>query len=299
MTLYKSLKNNNCSPYAGFDFTPYLPKNGKPGRWLPKVANLELCISGYHGCKDGDILEYLRDNIYEIETRGKVLDGDDKFTAQQIRLVRKCEGWNEVTARLFACNCAAHVLHIFEKKYPEDKRPRECIEMARKFARGKATREELASARDAAQDAAGDAAQDAACDAAGYAEGYAAWYAARYAAWCAARYAAWCAARYAAGYAEGYAAGDAAGHAARYAAQAAARYAAGDAAGDAEGYAALYAAQDAAWCAARYAAGDAEGYAARYAAQAAARYAAGHAAGHAAWAAEKKWQTRRLFKLLK
>jgi hypothetical protein len=237
--LYKSLDANNHSPFANFDFSPYLPKNGKPGKWLPKVANLELCISGYHGCKDGDILEYLRDNIYEIETRGKVLDGDDKFTAQQIRLVRKCEGWNEVTARLFACNCAAHVLHIFEKKYPEDKRPRECIEMARKFARGKATREELASARDAAQDAAGDAAQDAACDAAGYAEGYAA----RYAAWCAARYAAWCAARYAAGYA--------AGHAARYAAQAAARYAAGD------------------------------------------------AAGHAAWAAEKKWQTRRLFKLLK
>ena len=170
MTLYKSLRENNHSPYADFDFTPYLPKNGKPGKWLPKVSDLQLCASGYHGCKDGDILEYLRDNIYEVETRGEVRDGNDKFTAHQIRLVRKCEGWNEVTARLFACDCAAHVLKIFEKQCPNDKRPRECIQTARKFAHGKATPEERAAAGDAAWDAARAAARDAARAAARAAE---------------------------------------------------------------------------------------------------------------------------------
>jgi hypothetical protein len=231
--LFKSLDENNHGPYAGFDFTPYLPKNGKPGKWLPKVNDLGLCASGYHGCKDGDILEYLRDNIYEIETRGKVKDGDDKFTAQQIRLVRKCEGWNEVNARLFACDCAAHVLKIFEKECPNDKRPRECIAVARKFARGKATQEERAAARDAAGAAARAAARDAA--------------------WAAAGDAAWAAARAAARAAAGDAAGDAAWAAARDAARAAAR----DAAGDAAWAAARAAAGDAAWDAARAAAGDA------------------------------------------
>jgi hypothetical protein len=166
MTLYKALDEHNHSPYTDFDFTPYLPKKGKPGKWLPKVVELSLCHSGWHGCQDGNIIEYLNANIYEIETCGNVLIGDDKFTAQQIRLVRACEGWNEVSARLFACDCAEHVLPIFEKERPDDKRPRECIQVARKFARGKSTQEELDAARaavcDAAWAAAGDAARAAA-----------------------------------------------------------------------------------------------------------------------------------------
>jgi hypothetical protein len=89
-------------------------------------------------------------------------------------------------ARVFACDCAESVLHIYEKEFPEDKRPREAIRVSRAFAEGKATRDELAAARDAARDAAWDAARAAARDAA--------WAAAR----AAARDAAWDAARAAA-----------------------------------------------------------------------------------------------------
>jgi len=110
-------------------------------------------------------------------------------------------------ARLFACDCAAHVLKFFGKAFPGDKRPREAIEVARRYARGKATEEELAAAWDAAwaaawaaaRAAAGDAARAAAWDAAWAA----AWAAARDAAWAAARDAAWAAARDAAGDAAG------------------------------------------------------------------------------------------------
>jgi hypothetical protein len=45
--------------------------------------------------------------------------------------------------RLFAADCAEHVLPIYEKHYPDDSRPRRAIEMARRFARGEATKEEL------------------------------------------------------------------------------------------------------------------------------------------------------------
>ena len=91
--------------------------------------------------------------------------------------------------RLFACDCAEHVLHFFEKKFPVDKRPRECIEVARRFALDKATVEEMDAARDAARAAAGDAARaawDAAWDAAWAAAWDAAWAAAGAAAWAAA-----------------------------------------------------------------------------------------------------------------
>ena len=184
---YKALTSDNKGPHSGFDFAPYLPtkrKNGtwKAGKWPPKVEELEMCESGYHTANSNTIIEWLNENIYEVETRGKKLKGDTKNAFQQIRLIRKCEGWNEKTARLFACDCAERVLPIYEKKY-NDPRPRNAINTARLFAEGKATREELAAARDAAWDAAWAAAWDAAGDAARAA----AWDAAWAAAWDAAR----------------------------------------------------------------------------------------------------------------
>ena len=61
-------------------------------------------------------------------------------------------------ARLFACACAERVLPIFEKKHPEDKRPRQAIETARMHANGEATVEELNAAESAAWSAARSAA---------------------------------------------------------------------------------------------------------------------------------------------
>lgn len=99
---------------------------------------------------------------------------------------------------LYACYCAKLVLPIFEKKYPNDKRPRQAIETTEQFAYGKATEEELEAASSAAG-AAWEAAV-AARAAAGAAAGAAARVAERAAAW-----AAWAAlaARVAAGEAEG------------------------------------------------------------------------------------------------
>jgi len=90
-------------------------------------------------------------------------------------------------ARLFACDCAEHVLPIFEQKNPGDKRPRKAIEVSRRYANGEATREELDAAGAAAEAAAGDAAEAAAEAAAGDAAWYAAWAAAGDAAWYAER----------------------------------------------------------------------------------------------------------------
>lgn len=57
---------------------------------------------------------------------------------------------NEKEVRLFATDCAEHVLHIFEAKIPNDDRPRKAIQAARDFAEGKITKE---AARDCSLDA--------------------------------------------------------------------------------------------------------------------------------------------------
>jgi len=61
--------------------------------------------------------------------------------------------WTSPRARLFACDVAMAALPDFEKLYPEDQRPRQAIEVARRFAYGLATGTELWTARRAAVEA--------------------------------------------------------------------------------------------------------------------------------------------------
>jgi hypothetical protein len=147
------------------------PKLGKDKACTERYAVLRDALGSGYGDKTKIpftlILEIcgLSDTLWAIDN---MIDGGDKII------------------RLFACDCAEHVLHFFEGKYPNDKRVRDCIYTARRFAAGTATIEELNAARAAAWEAARDAARDA-------------------------RAAAWAAAWAAAGDAAGDAAGAAAG----------------------------------------------------------------------------------------
>jgi len=164
--MYKTLTESNKGPYSHFDFTPYLPTKRadgtwKPGKWLPKVDSLEMCETGYHVTDAAHLVTWLDAQIYEVETGGKCLSGDDKDAYQKIRLTRKLETWNDKTARLFACWCVRQVWNLLT-----DERSKTAIEVAERYVNGEATEEELAAAGAAARDAARAAARAAAWDAA-------------------------------------------------------------------------------------------------------------------------------------
>lgn len=165
---YKILHSDGRSPFQEYHWP--LPYGDKPGEWLPHVKNLEECKSGYHVVTAEHILDWLdTDTIFPVEVKGEIIKGYTKCVVQQARLLPAFKTWNKKTRRLFACDCAERVLPLFEKVFPDDDRPRKCIEATRRFARGEITREELGVFWDAAWDAAraaGDAAGDAAWDAA-------------------------------------------------------------------------------------------------------------------------------------
>jgi immunity protein 5 of polymorphic toxin system len=228
----KFLDEGGIGPYSGFSWP--LP-NGKPGRWVKATGPLAACESGIHACTVDQSYRWLRAECYVIELGGRVIENDDKLVARKGRLLYRVRGWNDKNARLFAADCAEHVLHLFEKQRPKDQRPRKAIEAARAYAKdpSEANKRAGAAARAAARAAAWDAAGAAAGDAAGAAAWDAAGDAARAAAGAAARAAVGAAARAAARAAAGAAAWAAAGAAARAAAGAAAGAAAWAAAGDA------------------------------------------------------------------
>ena len=156
MKFYKVLGKGG-GPCNGGSGKWHLPKNGKPGGWMPKIKDIVPCKRGYHLCRSEDLIQWLNVEIYEAEGRGKSIRDKDKDVFEQAQLIRKIESWNEKTARLFAADCAEHVLPIFEKTFPDDKRPREAIQAARDFANGKISVAAWAAARAAAR-AAGAAA---------------------------------------------------------------------------------------------------------------------------------------------
>jgi len=133
------------------------------------------CAEGY----DWFVRQHARDEVKVLEH----LIAEEKFDWANWLIVRRMARPQYLQYAVFA---AEKVIDIFEKKYPNDKRPREAIEAARKCIEDD-TQENRAYAADAAAyayayDAAAYAAY-AAADAAAYAYAYdAAAYAAAYAA---------------------------------------------------------------------------------------------------------------------
>jgi len=128
----------------------YMPHGKRPGKWMPAiVGELEPCVRGYHLCRAKDLLEWLGPAIFRAEYRGERIVCDDQVVVRQARLI-SITGWNDHTARLFAADCAEHVLCFFEKAYPQDDRPRKAIDAARAFAHGKISSKELAATGGAA-----------------------------------------------------------------------------------------------------------------------------------------------------
>lgn len=150
-TLYKILSDTGVS-INGEHKQWSMPQDGQRGCWMRPIKGQLTDTNGYHLYRARDILNWLGPAIYEAERRGDRLATEKDVVVQEARLIRLIPAWNEETARDFAADCADHVLPIFEGQRPRDDRPRRAIEMARLFALGLATVEELAAAWSTARD---------------------------------------------------------------------------------------------------------------------------------------------------
>lgn len=118
----------------------------KKGRVYCVEGELKLCEFGLHASKKPlDALKYAPGPIVcLVELRGEILEGEDKACATKRKVLKMADATKVLHE--FACWCAGKV--------------------KRAWLKGKATNEELGTARDTAWDAAWDAARDVARDAA-------------------------------------------------------------------------------------------------------------------------------------
>ena len=120
-----------------------LPDADTPGEWAPKYKTKPILHErGYYWCEARHAIHHLHVECYLFEPWGETVRGNDENVSQGGRLLRRVETWNDRTARLFAADCAETVAHLCGG----DPRPREAIEIARRYVRGQATEAELAAA---------------------------------------------------------------------------------------------------------------------------------------------------------
>ena len=94
--------------------------HGRPAwgtRWQPPVkGSLVECRNGYHVCTDTQTPNWLREGctVWEVETKGRVLDVGDKTVVRTARLVRKVGTFDATASKAFDEACATA-----RKKYAE------------------------------------------------------------------------------------------------------------------------------------------------------------------------------------
>jgi hypothetical protein len=141
-----------------------------------------MCVSGWHLATHEGIAEHARTGavLWIAEGRGASVAAGDKVAFSSARLVSQVGTLTQIIAVQWAAECAKRVLRHYEDRYPEDKRPREAIQAALKWAK-----DPTEANRNAAATAAADAAAAYAAAAAAYAAAYAAATATAYAAYAA------------------------------------------------------------------------------------------------------------------
>ena len=124
---------------------------------------IKLCKSGYHSSPSWyDALQYAPGSMACIVEISEPIEKDTTKSASNTRKLIAAKDAKRVL-RLWGCDCAERAL---QRANVTDKRSWDAIKVSRDYANGKATKDELSAARDAARAAAWDAAWAAARDAA-------------------------------------------------------------------------------------------------------------------------------------
>jgi hypothetical protein len=127
-----------CEDEQGRAYSPNKPdEKWRIGQRRTLKGEIIPCQYGYHASPSlWDALRYAPGALAcKVELSGTIVPhGDDKYAASTRKLIAAVNVEREL--RLFAADCAEHVLYLFEEKYPDDDRPRKAIQAARDFANG-------------------------------------------------------------------------------------------------------------------------------------------------------------------
>lgn len=101
---YKFLARGAVGRFS--DVTWPTPSAHGPGAWIEAGGPLRDCAEGVHACRREHLLDWIDDELWEIELDGEIVERDGMVIAERGRLVRFVAAWDAETAQAFADACA-------------------------------------------------------------------------------------------------------------------------------------------------------------------------------------------------
>ncbi len=83
-----------------------------PGAWVRVDGRIQQCLNGVHACARAQIVEWLDDELWEIELDGHTLKADGELIASAGRLLRRLEAWDDECAQAFVDHCVDNTVAL-------------------------------------------------------------------------------------------------------------------------------------------------------------------------------------------
>ena len=88
------------------------PTDDAPGEWVRVKGEIQPCLNGIHACTPEQLVDWLDDELWEIELEDPVEGADGDLVARAGRLVRRVERWNDECARAFIGHCVDYTASL-------------------------------------------------------------------------------------------------------------------------------------------------------------------------------------------
>jgi hypothetical protein len=98
-TAYKFLSPGAVGLFSDFTWPP-------AGEWVEAAEPVADCRVGVHALRFEQLLDWIDDELWEVELDGAIAEREGMVVAERGRLVRRIEQWDEAAARSFADACA-------------------------------------------------------------------------------------------------------------------------------------------------------------------------------------------------
>ena len=103
MRAYKFLALGAVGRFSEFSWPQ--PSGSEPGAWVAATAQLADCRHGVHACSPGQLLDWIDDELWEIELEGQIVASEAMLVAERGRLLKRIAEWDGATAQEFADAC--------------------------------------------------------------------------------------------------------------------------------------------------------------------------------------------------
>jgi len=106
---FKFLERGAVGRFSGFAWPQ--PSADHPGDWVTATDEVRQCYDGVHASQTEDMLNWLDDELWQVELEGDITVHDGMLVARRGRLLHRVDAWNEQTASVFAADCALRARH--------------------------------------------------------------------------------------------------------------------------------------------------------------------------------------------